>query len=87
MHNRNSKTAWFAGRFFLWKKLVAFALRRDTFRVRHIFILGAALLGTEGRQDWKSASFVRRGLALAGVAGLIVCLGLDYESVLTSSGR
>jgi hypothetical protein len=41
--NRNSKTARCAGRFFLWKKLVAFALQRDTFRVRHVFILGAAL--------------------------------------------
>ena len=71
----------------LLPSLVTFSMSRFRLPSMLFFILGAALLGTEGRQDWKSASFVRRGLALAGVAGLIVCLGLDYESVLTSSGR
>jgi 4-amino-4-deoxy-L-arabinose transferase-like glycosyltransferase len=67
--------------------LVTFSMSRFRLPAMLFFILGAALLGTEGRRDWKSASLARRGLALAAVAGLIVCLGLDYESVLASSGR
>jgi hypothetical protein len=71
----------------LLPSIVTFSMSRFRLPSMLFFILGAALLGTGGRQDWKSASLARRGLALAAVAGLIACLGLDYESVLASSGR
>jgi 4-amino-4-deoxy-L-arabinose transferase-like glycosyltransferase len=67
--------------------IVTFSMSRFRLPVMLFFILGAGVWVAEGRADWASASWGRRGLALAAFAGLLVCMGLDYESVLSSSGH
>jgi hypothetical protein len=67
--------------------VVTFSMSRFRLPVMLFFILGAGVWVAEGRTDWASASWGRRVLALAAFAGLLVCLGLDYESVLGSSGH
>ncbi len=67
--------------------IVMFSMSRFRLPSMLFFILGAAVLALHGRQDWAAASGLRKGLVLGIVTGLLVCLGLDYDSVLGSSGH